>query len=158
MSGQFNHYALVKRIILRWLFAPWKWLGVHVTLHLCHVYTPLSEAYGRERVFHFVQHYMKCRGFAQSVLYSPRIPYVSYVLGFSMPTRQADVGTNSMFHLILLKPTKCHGNCDEIMYVNTLCHTSVAEQLLPARCPGCAVASHSPVSQLCFLSSNHCTS
>ena len=64
-----------------------------------------AAALGRP-CFEFDQHYTKAKSFVQVLLYSPEVPYLH---GFTVPSKDQDLATNSLAHLVLFRPTRCPG-------------------------------------------------
>ena len=57
--------------------------------------------------FEFDPHYRKAKSFVQELLYSPEVPYLH---GFTVPSKDQDMATNSLAHLVLFRPTRCPGD------------------------------------------------
>ena len=82
--------------------------------------TPRSHDDGRG--VPFLRHYVKFQHSVQTILYAPRIPFMT---GFTLPCRAGDPATNALFHLELLKPGKlCAGNCRDIEHLHSHVFTS----------------------------------
>jgi hypothetical protein len=60
----------------------------------------------RRPCFEFDPHYTKAKSFVQVLLYSPGVPNLH---GFTVPSKDQDLATNSLAHLVLFRPTHCPG-------------------------------------------------
>lgn len=56
--------------------------------------------------FEFDHHYVKAKSYVQVLLYAPEVPYLH---GFTVPSKDQDLPTNSLAHLVLFRPTRCPG-------------------------------------------------
>ena len=56
--------------------------------------------------FEFDPHYTKAKSLVQVLLCSQEVPYLH---GFTVPSKDQDLATNSLAHLVLFRPTRCPG-------------------------------------------------